>query len=84
MQIVDVSESQEEICKKSKLIVTGVPTKDYKLPTEWVSPGAFVWVWVCVSYCILCILLSRLALRGGGVPRCLYCILWYYIIYNPL
>lgn len=41
-KIVDISESQEEIVKKSKLIITGVPTKDYKLPTEWVQPGSIV------------------------------------------
>lgn len=25
-----------------RLIVTGVPTKDYKLPTAWVQPGTVV------------------------------------------
>jgi methylenetetrahydrofolate dehydrogenase (NAD+) len=41
-KVSDVTESQESICKKSKVIITGVPTKDYKLPTEWVQPGTVV------------------------------------------
>jgi len=41
-KIVDVAESQEAIVRKSSLIITGVPTKDYKLPTEWVQPGTVV------------------------------------------
>ena len=41
-KIVDVDEKQEDIVKKSKIIVTGVPTKDYKLPTDWVQPGTVV------------------------------------------
>ena len=41
-KVSDVTESQEAICKKSKIIITGVPTKDYKLPTEWVQPGTVV------------------------------------------
>ncbi|MGB1596507.1 MAG: hypothetical protein ACPIOQ_27350 [Promethearchaeia archaeon] len=28
--------------RKSKIVITGVPTKDYKLPTEWVQPGTIV------------------------------------------
>eukprot|EP00512_Aurantiochytrium_limacinum_P002652 CAMPEP_0171497258 /NCGR_PEP_ID=MMETSP0958-20121227/7164_1 /TAXON_ID=87120 /ORGANISM="Aurantiochytrium limacinum, Strain ATCCMYA-1381" /LENGTH=338 /DNA_ID=CAMNT_0012031465 /DNA_START=46 /DNA_END=1062 /DNA_ORIENTATION=+ len=32
----------EEACKRSKVIVTGVPTENYKLPTEWVQPGTVV------------------------------------------
>lgn len=41
-KIIDVDEKQEDIVKKSKIIVTGVPTKDYKLPTDWVQPGTVV------------------------------------------
>jgi len=41
-KIEDTSESQEDIIKKSSVIITGVPTKDYKLPTEWVSPGTVI------------------------------------------
>jgi methylenetetrahydrofolate dehydrogenase (NAD+) len=32
----------EAACRKSRVIVTGVPTKDYKLPSEWVQPGTIV------------------------------------------
>jgi len=36
------TESSEDVVKKSKVIVTGVPAKDYRLPTEWVQPGSIV------------------------------------------
>ena len=29
-------------CEKSSIVVTGVPTKNYKLPTEWVNPDTTV------------------------------------------
>ncbi|GBG32278.1 Methylenetetrahydrofolate dehydrogenase NAD+ [Hondaea fermentalgiana] len=32
----------EEACKKSRVIVTGVPSENYKLPSEWVQPGTVV------------------------------------------
>jgi len=32
----------EKACRQSKVIVLGVPTEKYKLPTEWVSPGTAV------------------------------------------
>ncbi|KAJ1490001.1 putative methylene tetrahydrofolate dehydrogenase [Baffinella frigidus] len=41
-KMVEVTEAQEELVKRSHIIVTGVPTKDYRLPTEWVSPGSVV------------------------------------------
>ena len=32
----------EEACKRSNVIVLGVPTKNYKLPVEWVQAGTIV------------------------------------------
>ena len=32
----------ENACRKSDIIITGVPTKAYRLPTEWVQQGATV------------------------------------------
>lgn len=32
----------EAACRKSKVIVTGVPSQSYKLPTEWIQPGTVV------------------------------------------
>jgi methylenetetrahydrofolate dehydrogenase (NAD+) len=32
----------EQACRRSDVIVTGVPTANYKLPTEWVRPGTVV------------------------------------------
>jgi|Transcript_5272 methylenetetrahydrofolate dehydrogenase (NAD+) len=35
-------ETPESCVRKSSIIVTGVPTKNYKLPTEWVNPNSTV------------------------------------------
>lgn len=35
-------ETPESCVRKSSIIVTGVPTKKYKLPTEWVNPNSTV------------------------------------------
>jgi len=32
----------ESCVRKSSIVITGVPTKNYKLPTEWVSPNTTV------------------------------------------
>jgi len=35
-------ETPESCVRKSSIIVTGVPTKNYKLPTEWINPNSTV------------------------------------------
>ncbi|CAM9790520.1 unnamed protein product [Phaeothamnion confervicola] len=35
-------ETPESAVRKSDIVVAGVPSKAYKLPTEWIRPGAFV------------------------------------------
>eukprot|EP00531_Pseudo-nitzschia_arenysensis_P015346 CAMPEP_0116145186 /NCGR_PEP_ID=MMETSP0329-20121206/16439_1 /TAXON_ID=697910 /ORGANISM="Pseudo-nitzschia arenysensis, Strain B593" /LENGTH=366 /DNA_ID=CAMNT_0003640735 /DNA_START=175 /DNA_END=1275 /DNA_ORIENTATION=+ len=35
-------ETPESCVRKSSIIVTGVPTKNYKLPTKWVNPNSTV------------------------------------------
>lgn len=35
-------ETPESCVRKSSIVVTGVPTKNYKLPTEWVNPDTTV------------------------------------------
>ena len=32
----------EQVCRQSQVIITGVPVKSYKLPTEWVQPNTCV------------------------------------------
>ena len=32
----------EEACRASQIIVTGVPTKSYRVPTEWIQPNTIV------------------------------------------
>lgn len=34
--------SREQACRQSKVIITGVPVKDYRLPLEWVKPRTVV------------------------------------------
>jgi len=36
------NETPESCVRKSSIVVTGVPTKNYKLPTEWVNPNTTV------------------------------------------
>lgn len=35
-------ETPESCVRKSSIVVTGVPTKNYKLPTEWIKPNTTV------------------------------------------
>jgi len=35
-------ETVESLVKKSKIVITGVPTKSYRLPTEWIQPHTTV------------------------------------------
>lgn len=35
-------ETNESACKKSHVIITGVPVKDYKLPLDWVAENTVV------------------------------------------
>ncbi|GKY94883.1 hypothetical protein MPSEU_000453200 [Mayamaea pseudoterrestris] len=35
-------ETPESCVRKSSVVVTGVPTKNYRLPTEWIQPGTTV------------------------------------------
>ena len=39
---VDDDVTAESACRASDVIVTGVPSKDYQLPVEWVRPGTVV------------------------------------------
>ena len=32
----------EDACKSSEVIITGVPTKSYRIPTEWIQPNTIV------------------------------------------
>mmetsp|Transcript_10325 Transcript_10325/g.19817 ORF Transcript_10325/g.19817 Transcript_10325/m.19817 type:complete len:372 (+) Transcript_10325:150-1265(+) len=38
----DVGETPESCVRKSAIIVTGVPTKEYRLPTGWIQPNSTV------------------------------------------
>lgn len=40
LQVTDTD--QETACKSSKVIITGVPVKSYRLPLDWVSEGTIV------------------------------------------
>lgn len=39
---VDEGETPESCVKKSSVVITGVPTKSYRLNTEWIQPGSTV------------------------------------------
>lgn len=41
-KLEQTSETQESACRKSRVIVTGVPVKSYQLPLEWVSDNTVV------------------------------------------
>ncbi|GME88209.1 unnamed protein product [[Candida] boidinii] len=41
-RVVDCTETLEQVAKKSDIIITGVPTSNYKFPTEYVKRGAVV------------------------------------------
>ncbi|GMF53424.1 unnamed protein product [Phytophthora fragariaefolia] len=41
-KLIPSEETQETACKKSRVIITGVPVKSYKLPLEWVSENTVV------------------------------------------
>ncbi|CAK4081056.1 unnamed protein product [Aphanomyces euteiches] len=41
-KLIETDETPESACKKSHVIITGVPVKSYKLPLEWVSEGTVV------------------------------------------
>jgi len=41
-KMVECTDKVEDILAKSKIIITGVPTKDYRLPTQHVQPGSMV------------------------------------------
>ena len=41
-QLLQTEETPESAVRKSDVIVCGVPVKNYKLPIEWVKPGAIV------------------------------------------
>ncbi len=69
-KMIECKESVEEILAKSKIIVTGVPTKDYRLPTQHVQPGSMV---SCLPSPLLmrcsCGFCCRCAVRGHRCPR---------------
>lgn len=41
-KLIKTDETPETACKKSRVIITGVPVKSYKLPLEWVSENTVV------------------------------------------
>ncbi|ETI32582.1 hypothetical protein F441_20489, partial [Phytophthora nicotianae CJ01A1] len=41
-KLIPSEETQETACKKSRVIITGVPVKSYKLPLEWVSENTVI------------------------------------------
>ncbi|GLD92241.1 hypothetical protein PINS_up000774 [Pythium insidiosum] len=41
-KLIQTDETPETACKKSQVIITGVPVKSYKLPLDWVSPNTVV------------------------------------------
>jgi len=41
-KLLETTETAESACRQADVIVTGVPTKSYQLPTAWVRPGATV------------------------------------------
>lgn len=41
-KITEMSETPEQLVRQADIIITGVPTKDYRLPSEWIQPGAVV------------------------------------------
>ncbi|TMW65542.1 hypothetical protein Poli38472_008184 [Pythium oligandrum] len=41
-KLIQTDETPATACKKSRVIITGVPVKDYKLPLEWVSENTVV------------------------------------------
>mmetsp|Transcript_19712 Transcript_19712/g.47601 ORF Transcript_19712/g.47601 Transcript_19712/m.47601 type:complete len:385 (-) Transcript_19712:152-1306(-) len=42
LQPCDDSVTPESCVRKSSIVVTGVPTKNYRLPTEWIQPNTTV------------------------------------------
>lgn len=40
--ITEMSETPEQLVRRADVIITGVPTKDYRLPTEWIQPNTVV------------------------------------------
>ncbi|KAL8021960.1 putative tetrahydrofolate dehydrogenase/cyclohydrolase, oxidoreductase [Plasmopara halstedii] len=41
-KLIPSDETQETACKKSRVIITGVPVKSYKLPLNWVSENTVI------------------------------------------
>lgn len=41
-KLIQTEETPASACKKSRVIITGVPVKSYKLPIDWVSPNTVV------------------------------------------
>lgn len=41
-KLIQTKETPETACKKSRVIITGVPVKSYKLPLEWVSENTVI------------------------------------------
>jgi len=42
LHLCENNETPESCVRKSSIVITGVPTKNYKLPTEWVNPNTTV------------------------------------------
>lgn len=41
-KLIKTEETPESACRKSRVIITGVPVKSYKLPLAWVSENTVV------------------------------------------
>lgn len=41
-KLLETPETPESACRKADVVILGVPTRDYRLPTEWVKEGAVV------------------------------------------
>ena len=41
-QLLETEETPESCVRMSQVVITGVPTKDYRLPTEWIQPDTTV------------------------------------------
>mmetsp|Transcript_39719 Transcript_39719/g.97633 ORF Transcript_39719/g.97633 Transcript_39719/m.97633 type:complete len:325 (-) Transcript_39719:149-1123(-) len=41
-KMTEITETQQDIIKKAHVVITGVPTKDYRLPSEWIPENCVV------------------------------------------
>jgi len=41
-QLLETTDTPETCVRKSNIVITGVPTKEYRLPTDWIAPNTTV------------------------------------------